>query len=95
MTETYNYNSIREEYGIDVLRKIREFEDISRTKGRYSSHPRFYLQCKHKELTPKGIRVRSQVDGPEAKKIIEKAEKALLKTDPEQRWWTISPAQDI
>ena len=74
MTETFNYYSIREEYGINVSRQIKEFEDISRTKGRYSSHLRFYLQCKHKELTPKGIRVRSQVNGPEAKKIIEKAE---------------------
>ena len=44
MTETYNYNLIREEYGIDVLQKIRTLENISRKKGRYTGHLHFYLQ---------------------------------------------------
>ncbi len=78
MTETFNYNSILTEHGIGVLQKVRQFENISKIKGRYQSHLRFYLQCKHKQLTPKGIKVKSQMHGPEARKIIEKAEKALI-----------------
>ena len=75
MTETYNYNLIREEYGIDVLQKIRTLENISRKKGRYTGHLHFYLQCKHKELTPKGLRIKAQMSGNEARKIIERAER--------------------
>ena len=76
--ETFNYNQIKEEYGVDVLQQIRIFENISRKKGRFSSHLHFYLQCKHKGLTPKGIKIKAQMTGNEARKVIEKAEKALL-----------------
>ena len=78
MTQTCNYNQIKEEYGIDVLQQIRTFESLSKKKGRFSGHLHFYLQCKHKDLTPKGIKIKAQMSGNEARKIIEKAEKALL-----------------
>ena len=78
MTETFNYRQIKEEYGIDVLQQIRTFENISKKKGRYVGHLHFYLQCKHKELVPKGIKIKAQMNGYEARKILEKAEKALL-----------------
>ena len=78
MTETYSYKDIRDEYGIETIQKIRQFESISRTSGRYRSHLRFYLHCKHNEVTPKGIKIKAQMKGNEARKIIEKAEKALL-----------------
>ena len=78
MTETFNYKQIREEYGINVLQQIRTLENISKKKGRYTGHLHFYLQCKHKDLTPKGIKIKAQMSGNEARKIIEKAEKALL-----------------
>ncbi len=80
MTETFNYNYIRNEYGVNVLNEIRTFENISKTKGRYTSHLRFYLQCKHVEIVPKGIRIKSQMKSREAKEIVRKAEKALINT---------------
>ena len=61
-----------------MLQQIRTLENISRRKGRYSSHLHFYLQCKHKGLTPKGIKIKAQMSGNEVQKIVEKAEKALL-----------------
>ena len=61
MTETLNYRQLNEEYGNNVLSLVRRFESISRTKGRYQSHLRFYMQCKNQELIPKGIRVKSQM----------------------------------
>ena len=76
--ETYNYNLIKEEYGIDALQQIRTLENIAKKKGRYSSHLHFYLQCKHKGLKPKGIKIKAQMSGNEVRKVIEKAEKALL-----------------
>ena len=78
MTEVFNYKNIKEEYGINVLELVRRYERLSKTKGRYQSHLRFYLQCKHEELTPKGIKIRSQMQNADARIIIVKAEKALL-----------------
>ena len=80
MTETFNYRQFRSEYGDDALGLVRKFEKISRTKGRYQSHLRFYMQCKNQELVPKGIKIKAQMHNSEARKIVEKAEKALLNT---------------
>ena len=89
MTETTKYTNIKQEYGVNVLDKIRKFERISKTKGRYQSHLRFYLQCKHEELTPKGIKIKSQMKNAEARHIIKKAEKALLNIRKKKEKWTI------
>ena len=78
MTETFNYHQIKEEYGTNVLQQIRTLESLSKKKGRYISHLHFYLQCKHKDLTPKGMKIKAQINGKEARKIIKQAEKALL-----------------
>ena len=68
MTKVFNYKNIKEEYGINVLELVRRYERLSKTKGRYQSHLRFYLQCKHEELTPKGIKIRSQMQNADARK---------------------------
>ena len=78
MTETLSYRQFRNEYGNNVLGLVRKFEGISRTKGRYQSHLRFYMHCKNQDLIPKGIKIKSQMQNAEARKIVEKAEKALL-----------------
>ena len=78
MTETFNYKQIKDEYGIEAIQKIRTFESISKKKGRYVSHLRFYMHCKHGDVVPKGIKIKAQMKGNEARKIIEKAERALL-----------------
>ena len=78
MTETLTYRQLKEQYGNDVLGMVRKFESISRTKGRFQSHLRFYMACKSQELVPKGIKMKSQMKNAEARKIVEKAEKALL-----------------
>ena len=78
MTETFNYKQIKDEYGIEAIQKIRTFESISKKKGRYVSHLRFYMHCKHGDVVPKGIKIKAQMKGNEARKVIEKAERALL-----------------
>ena len=78
MTETFSYKTIKEQYDVDVLQLIRRFESTTKAKGRHLSHLRFYLQCKHKEVTPKGIKLKLQLKDPKSRKIVEKAQKALL-----------------
>ena len=78
-TETnINYRQLYEEYGNDVRKPLKELENTAKANGRHVSHLRFYLQCKHEGLVPKGLKIKAQVKGNEARKIIEKAEKALL-----------------
>ena len=78
MTETLSYIQFRNEYGDDAFGLVRKFENISRTKGRYQSHLHFYMHCKNHEVIPKGIKIKSRMQIAEARKIVEKAEKALL-----------------
>ena len=73
-----NYNSIKEQYDVEVLQLIRRVENTSKSRGRHQSHLRFYLQCKRKEITPKGLKIKAQQKDPRSRRIIEKAQKALL-----------------
>ena len=80
MTETFSYNKIKEEYGVHALKLLKYYEKVCRAKGRYASHLRFYLQCKHNNITPKGLRIKSPLNNRETRNIIEKAQKAILNT---------------
>ena len=62
MTETINYNSIKTQHGVNVLQQVKKLETISKRTGRFASHLRFYLQCKHTDLKPKGIKLRTTVE---------------------------------
>ena len=78
-TETnLNYKRLYEEYGDDVRKLSKELENTMKANGRHQSHLRFYLQCKHEGLVPKGLKIKAQMKSNEARKIIVKAEKALL-----------------
>ena len=76
----FNSSTIRQDYGNEVLQKIRNYEDKSRKLGRQRAHQYFNLQCKHQSLTPKSIRIkcRGVQDDPNSEKIIKKAERELL-----------------
>jgi len=78
MTEMYKYQDIKHEYGNEVLRDIRKYEEVSMICGRYTSHLRFNLQCKHTDVIPKTIKIKSQVNSAEVRTIIHRAEKAIL-----------------
>ena len=75
-TETnLNYKRLYEEYGDDVRKLSKELENTMKANGRHQSHLRFYLQCKHEGLVPKGLKIKAQLKSNEARKIIVKAEK--------------------
>ena len=67
-TETnINYKQLYEEYGNDVRKLSKELENTAKANGRHQSHLRFYLQCKHEGLVPKGLKIKAQVKGNEAR----------------------------
>ena len=74
----HNYREIEQIYGVECKQKLRHYERTSRKVGRYTSHLHFNLQCKHNNVTPKHVKIQGKWRDEEERRIIRRAEKALL-----------------
>ncbi len=74
----YKLSEIRNIYGDEAIHLIRRLENRSKGMGRYQSHLRFNLQCKHTETIPKSLKINFKGMDEASRNIIRKAEKALL-----------------
>ena len=72
------YEEIKERYGRNTNNLVKRLEKKSRAYGRHTSHLHFNLHCKHQDIIPTGIKIKSQERNPKARIIIHKTEKALL-----------------
>ena len=78
-TSTYKSIHLRlHDFGKDCLNDARQLEKISQKLARTRSHIRYNLTCFNSHLTPTGLSIRSNVRGPKAQAIIQKAECALV-----------------
>ena len=73
-----NYRELELNYGADLLRKVRHLENLSKKHGRFCSHLHFNLQCKRSEVTPRYLKIQGKWESDEEKRVIKRAEKALL-----------------
>ena len=78
MTDLIKFETIKQKYGNETIRNIKELEKQSKVLGRYSSHIRFNLHCKHNNVIPKYAKIKTRGDTHEVREIIHKAEKAIL-----------------
>ena len=81
MFDTNTYKSIHSrlhDFSKDCLNDARQLEKISRKLARTRNHLRYNLTCYNSHLTPTGLSIRSNVRGPKAQSIIQKAERALV-----------------
>ena len=69
---------ILQEFGIEARRLLREWERLRLRSSDYRNHRIFSLRCIHQEVIPVSIKLKSTLDTPKARKIIQKAEKDLL-----------------
>ena len=76
--EEYKTNQIKNKYGIEMVKKIRTYEKISKKFGRHQAHLYFNMQCKHTDIIPGGLSIKHAGNSAQARKIIHQAEKALL-----------------
>ena len=76
--DTFKYNEIKEKYGVNTIRLIKELESISLKIGRSKSHLRFNLQCKHTDIIPKYLKLKSPIKGNLTRNVLHAAEKSLL-----------------
>ena len=65
---------ILENYGIELLRLLRDWEKFQIRQCDYKNHRIFTLQCIHSELVPVSIKLKSTLKSERAKKILRMAE---------------------
>ncbi|XP_077986089.1 uncharacterized protein LOC144440576 [Glandiceps talaboti] len=69
---------IRNEFGKSCLDNVRRLEKTCIKIARYRNHLRFNLHCKHHNVTPKSLQLKSTVKGDKANSILKRSEKQLL-----------------
>ena len=71
---------ILENYGIGLLKLVRDWEKFQLRQCNFKNHRIFTLRYIHSELVPVSIRLKSTLKSERAKKILRMAEKQLLQT---------------
>ena len=71
---------ILENYGIGLLRLLRDCQKFQLRQCDFKNHRIFTLRCINSELVPVSIRLKSTLKSERAKKILRTAEKQLLQT---------------
>ena len=63
-------NNIRCEYGQDCVKLVRDYEKTAVKVAGCQNHLRFNLPCKHHDVTPTSLRLKSNVTGTKAENIL-------------------------
>ena len=71
---------ILENYGIELLRLLRDWERFQLRQCDYKNHRIFTLRCLHTDLVTVSIKLKSTLKSKRAKKILRTAEKQLLQS---------------
>lgn len=72
------HSTIRSEYGQECVKLVRDYENTAKKIANFRNHLRFNLHCKHHDVTPKSLKLTSNIKGQKANNILRKAEKQLL-----------------
>ena len=73
------FENLRKEYGQNVVRQVRDLETAEKKLARYRNHLVFTLCCKDESVTPPSLTLRRPFNTANGRKIIEKAEKELMR----------------
>ena len=66
------------DHGRMTLIQVREWDKLKRLSARFRNHLHFTLHCKHRNVTPVSLRVKTCVKGEAANNIIHRTQRALL-----------------
>ena len=69
---------ILENYRIELLRLLRDWERLQFRQCNYKNHRIFTLRCLHNDLVPVSIKLKSTLKSKRARKILRRVEKQLL-----------------
>ena len=74
----FKYKELNSKYGDQTLQKVRRYEQLSISRAKFKSHLHFNLHCKHHNVIPKSLKMKSPVDNEQARHLLRKTERALL-----------------
>ena len=78
MTTMFKYKELKQEYGEQILQKVRKYEHLSVSKAKSNSHLLFNMHCKHHNVIPKSLKIKSPIDNAQARILINKTQKVML-----------------
>ncbi|XP_035671873.1 uncharacterized protein LOC118412922 [Branchiostoma floridae] len=73
------FSEVRQVCGQTTVKKIRELESQQKKLARHRNHLVYNLRCKDESITPPSLRLKTGIRTRNAKDIIHKAEKALVR----------------
>ena len=74
----FKYKELNSKYGDQTLQKVRRYEQLSISRAKFKSHLHFNLHCKHHNVIPKSLKMKSPVDNEQARHLLRKTERVLL-----------------
>ena len=74
----FKYKELKQEYGEQILQKVRKYEHLSISKAKNNSHLHFNMHCKHHNVIPKSLKIKSPIDNAQARILINKTQKTML-----------------
>ena len=72
------FQRLAKDYGKDCLHLVRDLERTGRKISRYQNHLRLTLQCKHTDVTPVSLKLKTSMKGMWVNNILYRAERSLM-----------------
>ena len=72
------HKRLKLEHSHMTLKRVREWEKLERLCARFHNHLHFTIHCKHRNITPVSLHIKSSMKGEMAKKIILRTQKSLM-----------------
>ena len=73
------FNNIRQNYGQTTVKQFRHLENSEKKIQRHRNHLVYTLRCRDLDLTPSSLKLRSPINTKQAKDIIKRAQKGLVR----------------
>ena len=72
------FKHLRESHGQQCIKEFRYLECLQRKRARLRNHLRFSLRCRDENITPSSLNMKIPIPTSNARRIVEKARKALI-----------------
>ncbi len=73
------FSNLRENYGQNYVKKVRDYENIGKKIARHRNHLVFTLRCKELCITPPSLRLKCPINTSKARSIVENARQQLVR----------------
>ena len=75
------FHNLREAYGQNVVKQVRQLEKLELNDARYRNHLVFTLRCRDSNIMPPSLRLKCPINTNNARTIVEKVRKQLVRKE--------------